>query len=130
MSTSSRKRYEFKCVLWARSSLRDKNFTGRVGITIINSTYTRTSIELYDDTKRPPHTNHDNALPEVCILLNGNNKPTIKPAESGSGSYRLGKLTVTDEYQRESFIVMVSLEDSQKIINILNPKAKPKSKSK
>jgi hypothetical protein len=130
MSTSFRKSYEFKCVLWARSSVRNKNFTGRVGITVLRNTYTQTSIELYDDTKTPPHTNNCNALPEVRILLNGNNKPTIKPAESGSGSYKLGKLTITDEYQRENFIVMVSLEDSQKIIDILNPKAKPKSKSR
>jgi hypothetical protein len=130
MSTSYRKCYEFKCILWARSSLKNEIFTGRVGVTVLDNTYTQTSIELDDDTKRPNHTNNYSALPEVRILLNGNGKPMIKPAESGSGSYKLGKLTVTDEYQRESFIVMVSLEDSQKIIDILNPKAKSKSKSK
>ena len=115
------------CPIWERSSEQGKVFHGSIAIDSLKQ------LQVYDDIKWPSA-----PFPELIIPLVGVGADIkLKPIKSRNNNHRMGKVTVISStssgfpsviHANEVFTFILSLEDSNTIIGMMNSWKKSKAK--
>jgi hypothetical protein len=115
-----------QCPIWERSSESGKIFHGSIAIDSL-----KRNLQVYDGIKWPSV-----PFPELTILLAGAGVK-FQPINSRNNNHKMGKMTVTTStaamfpsviHTDEVFTFIISLEDSNTIIGMMNSWKKSKSK--
>jgi len=117
-----------QCPIWERSSEDGKVFRGSIAIDSLKQ------LQVYDNIKWPSA-----PFPELIIPLVGVGVDIkLKPITSRNNNYKMGKMTVTTSststifpsviHADEVFTFILSLEDCNTIIGMMNSWKKSKSK--
>ena len=116
-----------QCPIWERSSQPGKGFYGSIAIDSLKR------LLVYDDIRWPSA-----PFPELIIPLVGVGADIkLKPIKSRNNNHRMGKITVTTStatafpsiiHAGEVFTLILSLEDCNTVIGMMNSWKKSKSK--
>jgi hypothetical protein len=118
-----------QCPIWERSSQPGKGLCGSIAIDSLKR------LLVYDDIRWPSA-----PFPEIIIPLVGVGADIkLKPIKSRNNNHRMGKITVTAStasmfpsmiHAGEVFTFILSLEDCNTVIGMMNSWKKSKLKSK
>jgi hypothetical protein len=118
-----------QCPIWERSSEDGKGFCGSIAIDSLKR------LLVYDDIRWPSAPFPELIIPLVGVGVGADIK--LKPIKSRNNNHRMGKITVTAStataypsiiHAGEVFTFILSLEDCNTVIGVMNSWKKSKSK--